>query len=46
MTDLIERLIKKNKKVSCYFISEKEFIDFGQWDEYKKSLSLLLNDET
>lgn len=41
MTDLIDVLIENNKKVSCYFISEKEFIDFGQWDEYTKALNLI-----
>ena len=41
MTHLIDELIANNKKVSCYFISEKEFVDFGQWNEYKKSAALI-----
>ena len=40
MTDLIKILIDKQKKVACYFINEKEFIDFGQWNEYKKAMKL------
>ncbi|AEJ18674.1 sugar phosphate nucleotidyltransferase [Gracilinema caldarium] len=36
MTDLIEVLMKNGKKVVAYPINENEFIDIGQWDEYRK----------
>ena len=41
MTHLIEKLIENDLPVHCFFINEKEFIDFGQWKEYKNSLDLL-----
>tara|TARA_B100001121_G_scaffold95861_1_gene84833 strand:- start:294 stop:1367 length:1074 start_codon:yes stop_codon:yes gene_type:complete len=41
MTDLIEELINNKEKVSCFFINEKEFVDFGQWKEYQKSADLI-----
>ena len=42
MTDLIEALIKNGQKVGCFFINDNEFVDFGQWEEYKKAVSKLL----
>jgi len=41
MTDLIETLIEKDKKVMMYPVNEKDFIDIGQWDEYRKSVNEL-----
>lgn len=41
MTDLIEKLISKGKKVSVYPISEKSYSDIGQWDEYRSTLKKL-----
>ena len=41
MTHLIETLIQKKLPVHCFFINEKEFVDFGQWKEYKNSIDLL-----
>jgi dTDP-glucose pyrophosphorylase len=41
MTHLIEKLIVKKLPVHCFFINEKEFIDFGQWKEYEKALNLI-----
>lgn len=38
MTHLIEVLIKNGKKVMTYPVSESEYIDIGQWDEYKSAL--------
>ncbi len=38
MTDLITRLQSQQKKVGVYPISEKAWIDVGQWEEYKKSI--------
>ena len=42
MTDLIKNLIKKDKKVFTYPVNENDYIDIGQWEEYKKALEKLL----
>lgn len=39
MTDLIEVLINNEKGAFTYFVNEKDFIDIGQWDEYRSALS-------
>lgn len=36
MTDLVELMMKKNKKVGIYPISENSFLDMGQFEEMKK----------
>lgn len=36
MNHLIETLIKKKKKVMTYPVNESDYIDIGQWEEYKK----------
>ncbi len=41
MPTLIESLIKDNKKVLMYPINEKDYIDIGQWEEYKKAIQIL-----
>ena len=41
MTDLIKCLKEEKKKVGVYPISEKSWIDIGQWEEYKKTISVL-----
>lgn len=41
MTDLIQALIKNNKKVITYPVNESDYIDIGQWEEYKKAVSKL-----
>jgi dTDP-glucose pyrophosphorylase len=41
MTHLIEALIKNNKKVMTYPVSENDFIDIGQWDDYRKVVDKL-----
>ena len=38
MTDLIEELMNKGKKVCTYPVNEKDYIDIGQWDEYRKAV--------
>ncbi len=38
MTDLIEKLMEKGKKVCTYPVNEKDYIDIGQWDEYRKAV--------
>lgn len=39
-TDLIGRYIKENKKVGVYPVSEKSWVDIGQWEEYQKGLEI------
>lgn len=41
MTDLAESLIKNNKKVIIYPVNEGDYIDIGQWEEYKKAIERL-----
>jgi len=41
ITDLISDLKKNNYKVGVYPVSEKSWIDLGQWDKYKLSLDKL-----
>ncbi len=41
MTDLIRELIAKREKVGVYPVSEKSYMDIGQWEEYKKALDKL-----
>ena len=38
MTDLIKELIRNKKKVLMYPVNESDYIDIGQWEEYKKSI--------
>ena len=38
MTDLIRILLKNNKKIVTYPVNESDYIDIGQWEEYKKAL--------
>lgn len=41
MTDLIKSLITNKKKVVLYPVNEKEYVDIGQWEEYKKTVDKL-----
>lgn len=41
MTDLIRDLIKDNRKVAMYPVNENDYIDIGQWEEYKKAIDKL-----
>jgi len=41
MPDLIHMLIENNHKVLAYPINESDYLDTGQWDEYKKTLKIL-----
>lgn len=43
MTDLIKVLIENNKKVIVYPVNESAYIDFGQWEEYRKNINYLQN---
>lgn len=38
ITDLIDKIRKKGGKVGCFPISEKSWIDIGDWNEYLKLL--------
>ena len=38
MTDLMNALIKKKKKILMYPVNENDYVDIGQWEEYKKAL--------
>ena len=41
MTHLMEALIADGKKVLTYLVNEKDYIDIGQWEEYRKALSIM-----
>ncbi len=41
MTDLIRTLIENSKKVITYPVNENDYIDIGQWGEYKKAVEKL-----
>ncbi|MCK5504355.1 MAG: NTP transferase domain-containing protein, partial [Thermodesulfovibrionia bacterium] len=41
MTDLIKTLIDNDKKVITYPVNENDYIDIGQWEEYKKAVEKL-----
>ena len=41
MTDLIKVLIKKKLSVGAYPIQDTEWVDVGQWSEYKKTLETI-----
>jgi dTDP-glucose pyrophosphorylase len=40
MNELINDLLKKNRRVGYYKISEKSWIDIGRWEEYKKTFPI------
>ncbi len=41
MTDLISRLLKNNKKVITYPVNENDYVDIGQWEEYRRAVDKL-----
>jgi dTDP-glucose pyrophosphorylase len=41
MNNLIETLIKHKKKVMTYPVNESDYVDIGQWEEYKKATEKL-----
>ncbi len=41
MTNLIEELIKAGKTVVTYPVNENEYIDIGQWEEYRNTIDRL-----
>jgi len=38
MTDLIRVLLEKNRKIITYPVNENDYVDIGQWAEYKKAV--------
>lgn len=41
MTELIQLLLGKNENVGVYPVSQKSYIEIGQWEEYKKVIEKL-----
>ena len=41
MTDLINRVRQNDGTIGVYPISEKSWLDTGEWQEYKKTLEQL-----
>ncbi len=41
MPELIKKLMDNNKKVFAYPVNESDYIDVGQWEEYKKAVGKL-----
>ena len=41
MPDLIRAILEKGENVGVYPVSQKSYVDVGQWDEYKKATSRL-----
>ena len=42
ITHLMDRLQESKKKIGIYPVSEKSYVDIGQWEEYKKNVKGLL----
>jgi len=41
MTDLMTALLKSKKKIMTYPVNESDYMDVGQWEEYKKTIAKL-----
>jgi len=41
MPNLIKKLLSEGKKVLAYPVNESDYIDVGQWEDYKRALSKL-----
>lgn len=41
VTELIYKLMQKGEKIGVFPVSEKSWIDIGQWEEYKKAVEKL-----
>ena len=39
-TDLVKQLKKDNKKIGLYTEDKNSWLDVGQWDEFKKTVSI------
>jgi dTDP-glucose pyrophosphorylase len=44
MTDLIKRLLKDGCAVGVYPVSEKSYVDIGQWEEYRKNMERFITE--
>ena len=42
ITHLMEHLLKDGKKIGVYPVSEKCYIDIGQWEEYRENVRRFL----
>ncbi|MCX7758680.1 MAG: hypothetical protein N2169_03580, partial [bacterium] len=42
MTDLINKLKRKKKKILTYVIQEDQFVDLGELEQYKDFINTLL----
>jgi dTDP-glucose pyrophosphorylase len=38
MDELIRALIRAGRAVFTYPVNEKQYVDVGQWEEYKKAI--------
>jgi uncharacterized protein YcbK (DUF882 family) len=41
ITHLVEKIKKNGGKIGVYPVSEKAWIDVGQWAEYRKALKVI-----
>ena len=41
MNELIDIILRKGEKVTSYPISEKDYLDVGQWEEYKEVIKII-----
>jgi len=41
MTDLIEKMLHLGKKVCTYPVNSDNYVDVGEWDEYRKTIELM-----
>ncbi len=42
LTDLINKVMQTKGKISVYPVSEGEWVDAGQWEEYRKAISSIM----
>ena len=42
MTDLVSSMIARGQKVGVFPVSEKAYVDIGQWKEYRKNMDRFL----
>jgi len=42
MTDLIDSLLADGKSVFTFPVNEREYIDIGQWEEYRQAVSMMV----
>ncbi len=42
ITHLMDKLLKKGHKIGVYPVSEKSYVDIGQWEEYQKNVKNFL----